>query len=482
MTYDTASRRSRTATQLARTSHAMGSGLIAGHLVACRGLPCVCLFVLAVLPCLVSLPSCGPSTNFDRPLTVVVSGDTDGWLVPCGCTSNQSGGLPRRGRYVADLRVGEEVILADVGGAAAGTSPYDRLKFEAILRGERAMGAVVHNLGASELALGAAELSRLAKDTGVAWLSANVSEPSGRSFGTPLVALTAAGRRVALVGVVSERFATAEFRVAPPRPAVLDALRGSAERFDAVVVLAYLPEEELRQLAETLPEVDVIVGGPTGQPLPPVRVGPVLLTSATRQGKFLVRCTAPAVRGGSWSARIDELDERFADQEEQLANLTRFRQILQRLDLAATETSFAEGPHGEVPEDFRVAGTSLCRDCHPAADRVWAMSAHAHAWRSLEPTAANVDPACQRCHVTGYGRPGGFVSLGRSADRVDVGCECCHGPSAGHVRSPNTRTAYHGQSRDHCAGCHDRENSPAFDYDTYWEKIRHAGEPGDGKG
>ena len=78
---------------------------------------------------------CRPS-SVERPLVVVVSGDTAGWIVPCGCTSNQSGGLPRRAAYVEGLREQAEVILADVGGAPHGTSPYDRAKFEAILRGE----------------------------------------------------------------------------------------------------------------------------------------------------------------------------------------------------------------------------------------------------------------------------------------------------------------------------------------------------------
>src|SRR5438105_2896094 len=37
------------------------------------------------------------------PVTLVVSGDTAGWILPCGCTSNQSGGLARRGTFIAQL-------------------------------------------------------------------------------------------------------------------------------------------------------------------------------------------------------------------------------------------------------------------------------------------------------------------------------------------------------------------------------------------
>ena len=52
-----------------------------------------------------------------------------------------------------------------------------------------------------------------------------------------------------------------------------------------------------------------------------------------------------------------------------------------------------------------------------------------------------------------------------------VGCESCHGPSAGHVRDPKVRTPF--AARDQCVTCHDRENSPAFEYAGFWEKIRH---------
>ena len=77
-----------------------------------------------------------PSETDSQPLYVVVSGDTAGWIVPCGCTSNQSGGLLRRGTYLQQLRSAGEVLYVDAGGAAAGTSAYDRAKFEAILQGE----------------------------------------------------------------------------------------------------------------------------------------------------------------------------------------------------------------------------------------------------------------------------------------------------------------------------------------------------------
>src|SRR5579871_6437918 len=55
-------------------------------------------------------------------LQIIVSGDTAGWLVPCGCTANQSGGLLRRGVYVRLAAALADVIVLDVGGAPGGTS------------------------------------------------------------------------------------------------------------------------------------------------------------------------------------------------------------------------------------------------------------------------------------------------------------------------------------------------------------------------
>lgn len=404
-------------------------------------------------------------------LVLLVSGDTAGWITPCGCSSNQSGGLMRRGTYVADTRREAEVILADAGGAPAGTSPYQRAKFEAILAGEVRMSIDAHNLGGPELALGGDYLRDLARRLSVPFVSANAKDAAG-PLAEPVRIVEAQGVRVALAGVVSPRYAAAGITVDDPQTALAAALNARAGQYDTLVVLAYMPEDELVRFAESLPEADVVVGGPTGQSIVPRHVGPVLLTSSTNKGKFLVHLSGEKTdRRVTWSGQVVELGPQFMDDPDQQDNHERYLATLGRQDFPADRTDLAGTLPAGVPADYRIAGSESCRACHPEDYALYRSSPHAMAWRMLRAQGHQVDPYCQQCHTTGYGLPGGFVSMAASEHRTAVGCESCHGPSEAHGKDPNRKTTY--VAKEACIRCHDHENSPLFDYDTFYPLIRH---------
>jgi predicted CXXCH cytochrome family protein len=405
------------------------------------------------------------------PLAVIVSGDTAGWIVPCGCTSKQDGGLLRRGTYVTKAREQASVVLVDVGGAPGGSSPYEQLKFAAILRGELAMGLAAHNLGAAEAALGAEAIRRLAKELNIPFVSCNVRDADGQLVAEPLRVVEAGGRKLAVVGALSPAYAGGGLTVAEPRGAVLAAVANLKTPFDVLVVLAYLPEDELQELAKSLPEADLVLGGPTRQPVAPRRSGPTTWAAATNKGKFLVHLRLPAGDKLPWEGEVVELGPEWADDERQVENLDRFHAELAKRDFAASETGLAAALAEDRPADFRVAGTGACQTCHAADCAQWSESAHGHAWTTLVDKRSQFDPYCQQCHTTGYGLPGGFESVARSPQRTGVGCESCHGPSLAHAERPRTNTMY--AARDLCVRCHDRENSPQFEYAVYWPQIEH---------
>jgi len=426
-----------------------------------------------ILVLLLAAAGCGSRSDRARSgsVVLVVSGDTAGWIVPCGCASNQSGGLPRRGSYVAERGRQANVIYVDAGGAPAGTSDYERLKFEAILDGEMAMGLAAHNIGRAEAALGAEYLRRIAKEKSVPLISANLRDAQGQPVVEPMRIVEAGGKRIALVGVLSPRYAGDGARVDEPRQAVLAQTAAAAGRYDSLVVLAYLPEDELLQLARELPEADVVVGGPTGQSLVPKKIGPTLLASATNKGKFLVDLELAARSEPQWSHRVVEMGGQLADDPAQAANLERFRAELARRDLGPEQTRLVAAVPAGTPAGYRLAGGAACVRCHEEDQAAWEKSKHAQAWVSLELSGSQVDPYCQHCHTDGYGLPDGFVSVGRTRDRVNVGCETCHGPSQAHVDDPEVKTPF--AAKDQCVRCHDQENSPKYEAEGYWDIIQH---------
>ncbi len=70
---------------------------------------------------------------------------------------------------------------------------------------------------------------------------------------------------------------------------------------------------------------------------------------------------------------------------------------------------------------------------------------------------------CLQCHTTGYGRPGGFVSVEKTPDLRYPGCEVCHGPGSKHIESQSSRDIKRPTLKD-CAACHIHERIEAFEY------------------
>jgi hypothetical protein len=105
--------------------------------------------------------------------------------------------------------------------------------------------------------------------------------------------------------------------------------------------------------------------------------------------------------------------------------------------LAVAVVSLAAG------DEHAYIGSQKCKACHFKEYKSWAETPMAKAMETLKPGVAaeaktkfGLDPAkdytqdktCLPCHVTGYGKPGGFVDMATTPALAGVGCEMCHGP------------------------------------------------------
>ncbi len=335
-----------------------------------------------------------------------------------------------------------------------------------ILAGQMKMDLDAFNLGGPETQFTADQLRQLHQELDIPFVSANLRDANGKAIAKPVLTIERGGQQIAITGVVDPKLVGDDLQAVDPYRSIYDAIRGL--EVDRIIVLAYMEAPALKDLAKKLPDVDAVLGGPTGQVVPPNMVGHVLVGSSTNKGKFLLQMQLPP--SGNASAEIVEVSSDIDESSDQQENLQSFYAKLGEADFAPTDTQFVSTRLVGAAKQ-KIAGSGSCHRCHQADNAVWHDSNHAHAWRSLQSTGAQVDPACQRCHTTGYGLSGGFQSIAASQSLVSVGCENCHGPSHEHAAEPTIRTPF--VAKEQCVTCHDHENSPTFEYAGYWSEIIH---------
>lgn len=219
---------------------------------------------------------------------------------------------------------------------------------------------------------------------------------------------------------------------------------------------------------------------------------------------------AAAAPGSGWEARYQKvpLDHRWADSAAMHKRLVRYQDELQQLGWQGL--GLKPTPH---PTERDFAGSAACADCHTAAWEVFQQTPHFHTTETLVALspARHYDPECIACHAVGWEPQkyfpfaSGWKSYRETPEMFGQGCENCHGPAARHTAAENgdidlddaeiesLRAALHleiqpneGNMPDqvmndstrvvnNCLGCHDLDNSPDFDFQKYWEEVKHEG-------
>src|SRR5437870_2861362 len=76
----------------------------------------------------------GGAASFPEHLTLFVSGDSRGYLEPCGCRRDQAGGLSGRATLIGAKMPAGRLVL-DVGNLTSGGRPYELLKLDYLMEG-----------------------------------------------------------------------------------------------------------------------------------------------------------------------------------------------------------------------------------------------------------------------------------------------------------------------------------------------------------
>jgi hypothetical protein len=434
--------------------------------VTISGPACALLGVLLLAAC-TGRTAVAPTGAADRPpapapaaFRVFATGDTRGYLQPCGCAAGIFGGLPRRATYLrAARRPGD--LYVDLGNVAADRSPPDETTLAYGLRALRLLACDALVPGERDVRFGA-RFEEIAAREGPPVVCANFrrADTGARVFAPWLLHTLPDGRRVAVIGVTVRTASPPPGRVVDaPAEAVRVALAELGGRADAVIVAASDEERAGRRIAGAFPGAALVLTGRA-----PRESGALAdrTVSLGDEGQYVARVEFGADLAAA-SARRTWLGDEFADEPDlaALAAACRAEVSSANAGLSADLVAALRG------EGF--AGSAACGDCHAPEHETWRTSRHAGAVRSLEAKDAARDPSCLPCHLR---------DVPSAGDERGVGCEACHGPGSRHVASaraarvPDVRMPRLDGAAS-CAGCHDPRNSPQFDFAEYWRRIAH---------
>jgi hypothetical protein len=455
----------------------------------------------------------GVFTAWPQPRAViVVTGELDGYIEPCGCTGkeNQKGGLSRRQNFLRAIEAaGWPVVAVDLGGQVKRFGRQSEAKFQSIVDGLRAMRYSAVGFGPGDLRLPAEELVAAVAPVGdqpTPFVCANVGLLGLDANITPRFRVVdVAGRKIGVTGVLGDKEAAQirndDVEIAPAA-ASLAAAAGELAKADCAhqILLSWSAAEETRALAARHPQFDMVVtaGGADEPPLEPVKLpGGGRLIELGHKGMFAV--VIGLFDDPQTPVRFQRvpLDARWGESPDMIAVLATYQGKLETLGLKGLGITSIRHPSGR-----RFAGSTACADCHQHAFDIWKDTPHAKALTTLEEQKPrrDGDPECLSCHVVGWAPQrfepfeGGFASVATTPQLAHQGCENCHGPAAAHTAVERgdvkasvverdrlrqelvlTLGTAEGKQRvvNNCLECHDLDNSPQFDFDTYWPQVEH---------
>lgn len=406
---------------------------------------------------------------------MALSGEIDGSLTPCGCSSPMLGGLARRVSLLNGLP--RNLIRLENGDLVVGTGRQDELKADTAIQALNVAKYDAFNLGERDFALGLDYLRSLQVRSTASFLCANAVDAEGNPlFASEIdVHRSVDGKQatITIVGLLSDSlFEGAQTPGVSFQPAV-DTLAQIVNRWRSTgkaqlrILLYHGPTSEAEELAKRFPQLDLIVTAHNSDdPIAPRHVGSTVIASEGTEGKHLG--LAHLSSGPNW--HVTGFEDRAIGPalHENAAVRSAISSYERRVVGEGLLEQVARTP---TLNGDRYAGTGTCLSCHEEAARKWRGSKHARAFATLTSVDHDGDPECVRCHVVGFSIESGYVSPKATPAMRDVGCESCHGPAAGHVRNPQHKLGAAGP--DSCRSCHVPSHSPKFDFTAYWKRINH---------
>lgn len=426
---------------------------------------------------------CDSSVTDDQ-IAIIFTGEENGYLKPCGCTEGQLGGIKRRYEFVESLKKDEQVILPiSLGDLAGNPNRQNEIKMEIMLKGMDMIAYIVHNIGEKDLVMGSEMLYYFSQISNVTFISSNVKfiDVPDIAINPYLIKKVKTKRseiKIGFLGILSADLIENDLyniKILDPAESLEPLINSLRKEVDLLILLSHTEKGEALQIASNFPELDLIITGHgiDDPDVYPKIIKDTLITSPGKFGKYsgIVKYIKekdkwkilPDKKGNL--VRIIPLGQEFNRPSKMDIFLNEYKDIIKEEDLL--------GKHQKIMSNKgeKYTGNLMCGSCHSSIYSHWKDTKHFKAYETLKKDGDEIDPECVKCHVIGFDYSAGFKSIDKTPDLKGVGCEACHGFGSVHIA--RTSIPYKKVYERECLKCHDPENSPHFEYASYWEKIKH---------
>ncbi len=422
---------------------------------------------------------------------VIFSGDLRGEIKPCGCAEEgDMGGLPRKHTFFKQQKTKyTNLLYFDLGNNFPEPSEQGDLKIKLIQSALKKLTPEAVLVGPNEWLNGLHWL-----DPKIPYLLSNQGEKlnylQSKTIKNEEKSITIFGYLSPSLVYQNKNDLSLIFAV---NKNLLSDWRNKLQtKFTGFKILLFRGDERELQKFEDSRLFDLIIAGSNTNdelnqilkirtksgifPMIPTKGQGILTGKINNEGR-LIRSfseTDPAGFSVTWLKKnyedANELDEIFNDYNSDVKDL-----FFRNLDIKEKQRN-----------ESVFVGSGVCIGCHQKSVKVWNESQHSHAFLTLEKKKKHFDPECLECHVVGlkplkfrqesirheFEGAIGFLSPQITPHLKDVQCENCHGPARAHLSNSMIHPPFK-DPKSTCVNCHHGSHSPLFDFESYWEKIKH---------
>ncbi len=409
---------------------------------------------------------------------LLLSGEQHGYLLPCGCSRPQKGGLERRYNLLELLKAkGWPVVAADLGDVPQVQGPAGLPNIQGLIKYKYSMESL-KRMDYTAASFGKYE-SQLTFDNIFGEWALNEAKPPllAANFGDKAGAykdivhslaikpVPSAGLTVGVGGLIGpmigegieQKDTNLAFAAGSKTlPRLLKEMDGKKADFRVLLFHGDTVhgmkgrKPEVNELVEAFPQFNVILClSESDEPRStPITIGKTMVVSVGHKGRYVgvvgVWKTNKPAQPYELKYQLVELGEEFltpkgaAADHKVLALMEQYKKQLKdenylgRYPQVSHANEIAAGK-GEAPQYI---SSENCKSCHDEAYAKWLKTPHHDAYQTLvnakEPSNNQFDPECIVCHTVGFGYKTGFRDAVATPKLLNVGCESCHGPGSEH--------------------------------------------------